>query len=125
MASDSVETFPLTDELTVRVYAGSDLEQSHTFYFDFFHNQKGPIQKPSDVRVYTQEDGKTVEVLSIFDSLKQSTEGAQWVMKAGEDNLEGKTFIIPEGTLLRIVYSNDQSCLLRIPIRGQASAVWR
>jgi hypothetical protein len=71
--------------------------------------------KPSDVGVYTEHGA---EVFSIFESLSQSTGQAPWVMQAGEGNLDGQTFIIPEGTLLRIVCGNKRPYLLRIPIRS-------
>jgi hypothetical protein len=109
----------LTDELAIRVYGG-DLEQSHAFHFDFFHKRKGSVKKPSDIRVYTEHGA---EVFSIFESLRKSTQESEWVMQLGEDNSDGQTFIIPEGTLLRIVCPNKQPYLLRIPIRSPGVTV--
>jgi hypothetical protein len=108
----------LTDELAVRVF-GDDLAQTYAFHFDFFHKRKGPIKIPSDVRVYTEAHGVAcAEVFSIFESFRQSTQEAEWVMMGGEDNSDGQTFIIPEGTLLRIVCGNKRPYLLRIPVRS-------
>lgn len=123
MPGEKFVTTPLGDGLSIRVY-GADLDGSHAFYFDFIDKSGNPIQKPSNIRIYTEPIGfnPVVEVFSITESLMKSTEGALWVRQAQEDweaKLHGDTFVIPEGTTLRISYSDHVPYLIRIPIWGE------
>lgn len=108
---DEVIILPLTDELAVRVF-GDDLAQTYVFHLDFFHKRKGPIKKLSDVGVYTKAHGVACAKVFSIESLRQSTQQAECDMMRSEDNSEGQTLIIPEGTLLHIVCSNKRPYLL-------------
>jgi hypothetical protein len=115
----------LDDNLAIRVWDG-DLAPCHAYSFDFVNHQRQYIPAPPGLKIYAEANGFIPggEVLSIEASLEramvQSMQFRRTIELArggqtGDPNWE--TYIIPEGTRLRITQLGKADCFLNIPIR--------
>lgn len=116
---------PLDDNLAIRVWGG-DLAQSHAYCFDFINRQRQYIRTPSGLKIYAETNSfnPSGEVLSIEASLERTMAQSMQFQTTMELARGGQavdpnweTYIIPEGTRLRITQLGKADSFLTIPIR--------
>jgi hypothetical protein len=105
----------LRDNLMVRVWRG-DLDECYSF--DFVNRERQYILTPDDVKIYSMATAFTpsIQVLSIEQSLEEA--GATTLYShATRRDPNWETYIVHEGTVLRITQKNHPDRLLNIPTR--------
>jgi len=119
---------PLDDNLAIRVWGG-DIASVQVFSFDFINGQQQYILTPPGLKIYAESDifspsSELTKVLSIEASLEQmKVESVEFRTSAelarGEqaDDPNWETYLIPEGTRLRITQPGKVDCFLNIPYR--------
>ena len=116
----------LDRNLLIRVWGG-DLAPYHSFSFDFVNDQDHYIRTPKDIKIYSDGFG---EVLSIEENFrrhkKNSREFArsfQMGLRQETPDLDWETYIVPEGTRLRITRTGYEDRVLIIPTRNPHEVV--
>jgi hypothetical protein len=107
----------LRDDLMIRVWGG-DLASYQLYSFDFVNGERQYILTPDDVKIYTLPtvfDPAGGQVLSIEQSLEMANTSSYSHATRQDPNWE--TYIIHEGTTLRITQQNHPDRFLRIPTR--------
>lgn len=120
----------LTDDLGIRVWGGG-LDSFQLFSFDFVNKDGKYIRTPDDVKIYSVATGFTpcLEVHSIEKSLaladpkNSPTSLRNYRRDESKFDPNWETYVIPEGTLLRIVQRNQPDRFLQIPIRTTQGAL--
>ena len=108
----------LRDDLTVRVWGGDTVAIHKCYCFDFINNKCQYIITPDDVKIYTVATPffPSVQVLSLEDSFEKA--GAKSLYShATRRDPNWETYLVPEGTVLRITQQNRPDHFLHIPKR--------
>ena len=113
----------LGPDLSIRVWGG-DLAPCYAFSFDFVDGRGDYIAPPADIRIHAE--GFPGEVLSIEESMRRVMQGSsefkrtfEMSMSSKTKDLKWETYVIPEGTRLRIIRRGQQDRFLTIPRRDQ------
>lgn len=97
---------------------GQGLAQYQCYCFDFVNEKQQYIRTPEDIKIYSVAAGFTpaVQLLSIEQSLEKS--GASSLLPdPSKHNPNKETYIIPEGTIIRVQQANHPDVLVQIPVR--------
>jgi len=105
----------LRDDLMVRVWGG-DLDDCYCF--DFVNRERQYILTPDDVKIYSVATAFTpsIQVLSIEQSLEEAKATTLYSHATRRDP-NWETYIVHEGTILRITQKNRPDRFLNIPMR--------
>src|SRR6266852_5154045 len=100
----------------VRVWGG-DLASQGVYSFDFVNNERQYILTPDDVKIYTVATAfdSGSHVLSIGQSLEMARTSSHSHATSHDPNWG--TYIVREGTILRITQQNYPDRFLHIPTR--------
>ncbi|KAM6494499.1 hypothetical protein JOM56_010860 [Amanita muscaria] len=118
----------LREDLWIRVWGGV---LDHCFHFDFVNGERRYMRTPSDVEIYAEAIGGNPggRVLSIEASIEaakaRSSELAVSMQGARDDSQvdpDWETYVILEGTRLRIKQSHQPDRFLSIPVRTPQEA---
>jgi hypothetical protein len=112
---EEVTLSELRDGLMVRVWGG-DLASYECYCFDFVNHEHQYILTPDDVKIYSVATAlsPSVQVLSIEKSLEMA-KAISLFPETPDPNWE--TYIVHEGTILRITQQNHPDRFLHIPLR--------
>src|ERR1700730_12581160 len=101
----------------IRVWGG-DLESYKSYCFDFVNCERRYILTPDDVKIYTVETAfiPSAQVLSMEDLLEKANAKSLYSHATRHDP-NWETYIVHEGTVLRITQQNHPDRFLHIPIR--------
>ena len=110
------------DDLRIRFWGG-DLASYRIYCFDFVNREHQYIPTPENVTIYTVETAfsPSVEVLSIERSVKKTRAASPQAftsLDASKFDPNWETYIVPEGTILRLTQQNQPDQFLHIPIRA-------
>ena len=107
----------LRDDLIIRVWGG-DLESYRRYSFDFVDSEHRYILAPHDVKVYSMATAfsPSAQVLSLQESLERA-KATSIYSHATRLDPNWETYIIFEGTVLRITQQNHPDCFVHIPMR--------
>ncbi|KAF8324827.1 hypothetical protein F5887DRAFT_1086031 [Amanita rubescens] len=114
---EEVKFLRLRDDLTVRVWGGN-LAIHKCYCFDFINREHQYILTPDDVKIYSMPTPfvPSFQVLSLEDSVEKA--GATSLYShATRSDPNWETYLIPEGTVLRITQQNGPDHFLHIPTR--------
>ncbi|KIL59152.1 hypothetical protein M378DRAFT_169660 [Amanita muscaria Koide BX008] len=108
----------LRDDLMVRVWGG-DLASYECYCFDFVNRKRQYILTPDDVKIYTVATAfsPSAQVLSMEDSLEKAKATSLYSHATRRDP-NWETYIVREGTVLRITQQNHPDRFLHIPMRA-------
>lgn len=108
----------LSEDLMVRLWEG-DLGYYECYCFDFVNGERQYILTPEDIKIYSVATAFTPSrrILSIEESLEQANATSLYSHATRHDP-NWETYIIHEGTALRIIQKNHPDRLLHIPVRG-------
>ncbi|KAF8888559.1 hypothetical protein BD779DRAFT_449261 [Infundibulicybe gibba] len=104
----------LSDDDSIRIWEHV-FTDPHVFFFDFINGQGEYIRTPPDVKIYSDGPGPFGEVLSM-EQLSQRPGTATPRTWPGYDPNE-ETYLIAEGSKIRIVRPGHLDCHLTIPSR--------
>ncbi|KAF8867907.1 hypothetical protein BD779DRAFT_1208859 [Infundibulicybe gibba] len=110
---EKVIVVKLSDDNSIRIW-GNVFNDPHVFAFDFINIQGEHIRTPPDVKIYSDGPGPFGEVLSM-EHLCQwpgPTSSNTWPCDPNEE-----TYLIAEGSKIRIVRPGNPDCHLTIPSR--------
>ncbi|KAI6023014.1 hypothetical protein BKA83DRAFT_115944 [Pisolithus microcarpus] len=115
---EEVKFSQLRDDLMVRVWGG-DLERYEYYCLDFVNHERQHILTPDDVKIYTLATAlsPSARVLSVEDSLEKANAKSLYSHATRRDP-NWETYVIREGTVLRITQQNRPDRFLHIPIRA-------
>jgi hypothetical protein len=107
----------LREDLMVRVWGG-DLASYECYCFDFVNHECQYILTPDDIKIYTVATAfsPSIQVLSIEQSL-ENAKATSLYSHATRHDPNWETYIIREGTILRITQQNHSDRFLHIPLR--------
>jgi len=107
----------LRDDLMVRVWGG-DLASYECYCFDFVNCARQYILTPDDVKIYSVATSfsPSVQVLSMEQSLEKA-KATSLYSDATRRDPNWETYIVHEGTILRITQQNHSDRFLHIPMR--------
>ncbi|GLB43270.1 hypothetical protein LshimejAT787_1301710 [Lyophyllum shimeji] len=118
---ERVTTAPIRQGVWLRVW-GDNLASLHCYCFDFVDGQGRYMRTPDGVRIYADPGG--IEVLSIERSVGRTMAGSPQFaasVNATDDGREvdenWETYVIQEGTNLRIVQHGQRDIHIQIPTR--------
>lgn len=102
----------------VRVWGG-DLESFEYYCLDFVNHERQYILTPDDVKIYAVATpfSPSLRVLSIEDTLKKANAKSLF-SHATRCDPNWETYLVHEGTVLRITQQNRPDLFLHIPIRA-------
>ncbi|KAF8740693.1 hypothetical protein AX14_007593 [Amanita brunnescens Koide BX004] len=102
----------------IRVWGG-DLESYKYYCFDFVNCERQYILTPDEVKIYTGETAfsPSAQVLSMGDLLEKANAKSLYSHATRRDP-NWETYIVREGTVLRITQQNHPDRFLHIPIRA-------
>lgn len=95
----------VADDVGIRIWEG-DLELYRQYHFGFVNGQREAITTPAGYKVMMAANTQLVEVLSIERSLG--------IARA---DIEVETYIIQEGTILRVLGPGGVNVPFKIPVR--------
>ena len=104
----------LREDLTIRVW-GEDLASYGIYCFDFVNSERQYILTPDDVKIYTVAT-VSLPVLSMEQSLEEA-KATTLYSHATRHDPNWETYIVREGTVLRIAQKNHPDRFLNIPMR--------
>jgi hypothetical protein len=107
----------LRDNLMVRVWGG-DLASYEYYCFDFVNRERQYILTPHDIKIYSVATAfsPSAQVLSIEQSLENSKATLLYSHATRRDP-NWETYLVREGTILRITQQNHSDQFLHIPMR--------
>jgi hypothetical protein len=112
----------LRDDLMIRVW-GDDLASYESYCFDFVNRERQYILTPDDVKIYSVATAfsPSTQVLSIEQSLENANATSLYSHATRRDP-NWETYIVREGTILRITLRNHPDRFLHIPTRTPTDA---
>ncbi|KAF8076840.1 hypothetical protein FPV67DRAFT_1406508 [Lyophyllum atratum] len=118
---ERVTTAPVRQGVWLRVW-GDNLASMHCYCFDFVDNQGRYMRTPNGLRIYSEPTG--AEVFSIEGSVDKAMKASVQVAKsvnatydASKVDENWETYVIQEGTNLRIVQHGLHDIHIQIPTR--------
>jgi hypothetical protein len=101
----------------VRVWGG-DLASYEYYCFDFVNRERQYILTPPDVKIYSVATAfsPSAQVLSIEQSLEKA-KATSLYSDATRRDPNWETYLVREGTILRITQENHSERFLHIPMR--------
>lgn len=107
----------LRDDIMIRVWGG-DLATNNLYSFDFVNKERQYILTPEDVKIFTVATAlsPSLPVLSIEDLL-EAQRATSLYSHATRQDPNWETYIIREGTILRITQRKHPDRYLHIPLR--------
>jgi hypothetical protein len=112
----------LRDDLMVRVWGG-DLASYEYYCFDFVNRERQYIT-PHDVKIYSVATAfsPSAQILSIEQSLENSKATSLYSHATRRDP-NWETYLVREGTILRIMQQNHSDRFLHIPMRTPKDSI--
>ncbi|KAF8870665.1 hypothetical protein BD779DRAFT_1579213, partial [Infundibulicybe gibba] len=111
--NEKVIVVKLSDDDSIRIW-GNVFNDPYVFAFDFINSQGEHIRTPPDVKIYSDGLGPPGEVLSMeyLCQWPSPTASNTWPCDPDEE-----TYLIAEGSKIRIVRPGHPDCHLTIPSR--------
>lgn len=114
---EEVKFSRLRDNVMIRVWGG-DLASYEYYCFDSINNERQYILAPDDVKIYSVATAfsPSLQVLSIEQSLENANATSLYSHATRHDP-NWETYLVHEGTILRITQQNHSDRFLHIPLR--------